>query len=140
MFVQSREDSREFFLNVWKKMGSGAPLEPLETVVAQVISAHPEYHAMLSAPDSVQQDMDVSTTNPFLHMGLHIALAEQLQTDRPAGIRAAYQALSALGNSDAHGLEHRIMDHLAEVLWRASQTGSAPDDQAYLSAVRRLAQ
>ncbi len=44
-------------------------------------------------------------TNPFLHMGMHLALQEQVALDRPAGIQAVYRQLGEqLG--DVHDTEH----------------------------------
>ena len=36
-------------------------------------------------------------TNPFLHLSLHLAIAEQLSIDQPPGIRAAYESRRAAG-------------------------------------------
>ena len=72
--------------------------------------------------------------NPFLHMGLHIAVIEALQTDRPPGVRAAYQALVGR-TGDAHAAEHRMMERLAEELWHAGQEGRPPDAVAWLQAL-----
>ncbi|MEQ8661611.1 MAG: DUF1841 family protein [Gammaproteobacteria bacterium] len=140
MFVDDRNESRAFFLRVWRRMHGGEPLEPLERIIAEVIAAHPEYHAILAAPEAAREaefDGSDGRSNPFLHMGLHIALIEQLQTDRPPGIRAAYQALVTAGG-EAHTVEHRIIDCLARELWQASQAGRAPDAMAYLADVRQL--
>ncbi len=138
MFVESRNDSREFFFGVWRKMSARQPLEPLEALVARIIGEHPEYHAVLEQPGRALEEDFTGKANPFLHMGLHIALIEQLQTDRPPGVRSAYQRLLAAFGDDAHAVEHRMMDCLAEVLWEAGAGGRAPDEQAYLAALGRL--
>ncbi|MEQ8232264.1 MAG: DUF1841 family protein [Gammaproteobacteria bacterium] len=142
MFVEDRNESREFFLRVWRRMQAGEALEPLEQIIADVIAAHPEYHATLGAPAAAREaefDGSDGRSNPFLHMGLHIALVEQLQTDRPPGIRAAYQALMMAAGGDTHTVEHRIIDCLAHELWQAGQEGRGPDALVYLDNVRRLA-
>ncbi len=143
MLVGTRDEAREFFLHVWRKMSARENMEPLEQLLAQVISEHPEYHATLDDPDgALHKDFDGAgaAPNPFLHMGLHIALIEQLQTDRPAGIRALYQQLLRGGANDSHAVEHRMMECLGESLWQASRDGVAPDEGAYLERLRRLAQ
>ena len=76
--------------------------------------------------------------NPFLHMGLHIALIEQLQTDRPAGIRELYQRLLVQEFQDTHRVEHAIMECLAKALARAGENAAPPDEIAYLESVQRL--
>jgi hypothetical protein len=75
--------------------------------------------------------------NPFLHMGLHLGLREQLATDRPAGI-AQEPARLTRRLASAHTAEHRMVDALAETLWEAQRAGRAPDERAYLERLRRL--
>lgn len=141
MFVQSRDDARRFFCEVWRKASAGQPLEPLETIIAQTVAAHPEYQAVLSDTAGVlsrEFDPEGRQVNPFLHMGLHIALHEQLQTDRPAGIRAIYAALCGRPGADRHQVEHRMMGCLAATLQAAQQAGTAPDEMAYLKDLKEL--
>lgn len=120
-------------------MQNGQVLTGMEQVVAQVIDMHPEYHHIFSNTDNVDQDFPVEAgqSNPFLHMGLHISLHEQLATDRPAGIRDLYQQLR-IKIGDHHRCEHEMMDCLAESLWQAQRAGHAPSEQDYLLALRRL--
>ena len=75
--------------------------------------------------------------NPFLHMGLHLALREQLGTNRPAGIALVHQRLMQRG-VEAHAAEHRMMGVLGETLWQAQRAGRAPDERQYLEALQRL--
>lgn len=138
---QDRNEMRRFFTHAWAKRRQNMPLEPLERIVADVIAVHPEYQAMLEDPEraiGAEWTPERGQTNPFLHMGLHIAIHEQLTTDRPAGILTAYQALAAALN-DAHETEHRMMECLGQSLWEASRRGGAPDEHAYLECVRGLA-
>jgi len=139
MFVESRDQSRQFFFVVWEKMARGEALSPLEALIAEVIRAHPEYHVVLGQGErALVRDFGAGDTNPFLHMGLHVALIEQLQTDRPAGITALYKQLVSQASHDVHGLEHRIMEQLAGALWAASQRGGMPDEQDYLARLSAL--
>lgn len=139
MFVESRDQSRQFFFQVWEKMARGEALSPLEALIAEVIRAHPEYHVVLGQGErALERDFGGGQANPFLHMGLHVALIEQLQTDRPAGITALYRQLVSEAGHDVHGLEHRIMEQLGAVLWAASQRGAMPDEQDYLARLRAL--
>ncbi len=76
-------------------------------------------------------------SNPFLHLGLHLAIREQVATDRPAGIAAVHRELSRrLG--DVHEAEHRMLERLGEALWLGQRTGRPPDEAAYLESLRRL--
>lgn len=137
MFALERDQTRQLFIQVWQKHQNQQSLEPLEKMVLEVILIHPEYHHYLM-PQHLDQDFSPQNgqTNPFLHMGLHIALREQISTDRPFGIRALYQTL-ILRNDDTHALEHRMMDCLAEVLWTSQRYGTVPDEQAYLACLHQ---
>ncbi len=139
MYGGNREQLRRFYQTAWRRHREGVPLEPLENLVVQVIGQHPEYHALLLDPEACERDFPVEDghTNPFLHMGMHITLAEQLGSDRPAGIRALYQRLVSL-EGDTHKAEHRMMDCLGEILWQAQRDNRAPDEQAYLACLQRL--
>jgi hypothetical protein len=140
MYSQDRESMRRYFLDAWRRAIEGQPLEPLEAQIAQVVRAHPEYHGLLENPDAaLSRDFlpESGETNPFLHLGLHLAILEQIGTDRPAGIRSACQRL--MGSSgDVHAAEHEIMECLAQSLWEAQRMGRAPDEGAYLACVEAL--
>ena len=130
---------RRFFQQAWDKYRSNAVLEPLESLVAQIIAVHPEYHALLESPDTPEQDYapEAGHSNPFLHMGLHIAIQEQLAADRPPGIRVIYQQIMQ-HHADPHEAEHLVTECLAETIWEAQHQGGAPDEAAYLERLRRL--
>lgn len=138
--TQSRDQLRNAYVEAWRKHREGLPLEPLEAQIADVVALHPEYQASLERPDTVL-DRDYrpegGQSNPFLHMGLHLALRDQVATNRPPGIRAAFEALTARMSSP-HEAEHRIIECLAEALWEAQRAGRPPDEQAYLRRVQAL--
>ena len=138
MFGQDRASLRRFFKTSWQNRQAGQPLEPLERIVSDIIAQHPEYHAWLDV-DALDRDWTAERgeTNPYLHMGMHVALAEQLGSDRPAGIREVYQALAtAIG--DSHTAEHQMMECLGLVLWEAQRAGRMPDESAYLDCLQKL--
>lgn len=122
-------------------MQNREPLEPLEAVVANVIAQHPEYHGVLSEPErALVRDFGTDTggVNPFLHMGLHIALLEQLQTERPSGIHHIHTRLAREHPHDPHAVEHQMMACLAAALQQAERTNTLPDEAAYLADLKRL--
>jgi hypothetical protein len=137
---QSRDQLRRVYIEAWRKRREGLPTEPLEAQVADVIALHPEYHAALEGSDDAL-DRDYTPaggqSNPFLHMGLHLAVRDQIATDRPAGIRKAFQTVAAHLGSE-HEAEHRIIECLAEAMWEAQRSGRPPDEAAYLQRVLRL--
>ncbi len=140
IFTQNREEIRRFYLEAWKKEKQGVPLEPLETQLIDIIQAHPEYHQVLEqGEDSIDWEWtpEMGESNPFLHMGMHLAIREQLSTDRPPGIRSATKKLfKQIG--DGHETEHQMMECLGETLWRGQRGGKAPDEQNYLRCVVKL--
>ena len=86
----------------------------------------------------LQQDWtpEDGATNPFLHMGLHLGLREQVATNRPPGIAELHGKLCArLGQHEA---EHRMAECLAEALWRAQRNNCLPDEVWYMEALRTL--
>ena len=131
---------RRAYVEAWSKSRAGRPLEPLESLLVDVIAEHPEYHAVLESPDALAIEFppEAGRTNPFLHMGMHVAIREQLSTDRPPGVRELYRKLLPRF-ADAHRLEHALMECLAETLWDAQRTGTVPDEARYLSRVQRIA-
>ncbi len=77
-------------------------------------------------------------TNPFLHMGMHLSIREQVSIDQPPGVRDAHQRLAAKNHS-ALEAEHEMMDCLGEMIWQAQRQGTAPDAAVYLDClVRKL--
>lgn len=134
-----RDRLRRFYGEVWRRHLAGLGLEPLERLIAGVILRHPEYHPLLEGEDAASREFlpELGESNPFLHMGMHIAIEEQLGADRPAGIRALYQALRPAFGDD-HELAHHMMECLGETLWRAQRQGTMPDEAGYLECLRRL--
>ncbi|MEX2123946.1 MAG: DUF1841 family protein [Woeseia sp.] len=138
IFGQDRFELRKMYADAWRKACAGEILSPLESQIAQVIGDHPEYQAVVSG-----EEFDASfapeggQTNPFLHMGLHLALRDQIATDRPPGIRSAFNDIAA-HSSNRLDAEHRAIDCLAETLWEAQRENRAPDEQEYLERLKRL--
>lgn len=142
MFSPTRDQARKFLMDAWRKRREALPATPLETMAADIIGLHPEYHALLeSGEDALARDWspDQGDTNPFLHLSLHLSIAEQLQIDQPPGIRAAYQALLEK-SGDAHEALHHILDCLAETVWRAQRDQQALDGAAYVACMQKKAQ
>ena len=142
LFAGSRQDTREVFFRTWEKINNDTDLEGVEVLVARIIMAHPEYHAALTNRD-VNEDRDYlpesGETNPFLHMGMHVAIEEQLSIDQPRGIRQQYERLM-LRFGDPHEVQHAIMECLGEMLWQAQRNQSAPDEAIYLDCLEKFNQ
>ncbi|HLF23862.1 MAG TPA: DUF1841 family protein, partial [Burkholderiales bacterium] len=141
MFTTDRTELREVFFRAWHNYREQRLLEGIETVIVDVALRHPQYHHVLDAIDAAG-DRDYHTTpggpNPFLHMGLHIAIAEQLSIDQPPGVRGCFQRLVAR-LPDSHAVEHAMMECLGEMLRHALRAGQAPNQDTYLECLKRLA-
>jgi|SRR5580704_16941131 hypothetical protein len=134
------QETRQLFFASWEKYQHQKPLSPLEHGIVQVILAHPEYHRIIENSSKFQEHTyypELGETNPFLHMGLHLAVREQVATDRPAGIHNAYKNLVTKYH-DPLIVEHLIMDQLAECLWLSQKNNLPPDEQLYLNTVTAL--
>lgn len=138
IFGQDRRELRQMYVDAWQKSQAGEFLSPLEAQIAEVIDDHPEYQSMLK-----MEMIDATFTpeggasNPFLHMGLHLAIREQVATDRPPGITSIFKKVLRK-SADQHAAEHRALDCLAETLWEAQKCNQMPDEQAYLERLSRL--
>jgi len=139
MFNPSRNQVRQFFVDAWHKHKQGGILTALETIALEWMLQHPEYHKDLDDPDALRVDYSVEDgrTNPFLHLSMHLAIAEQLSIDHPHGIRAAYQTLAA--RSDEHHAVHEIMECLGQVVWESQRLGTPLDSDAYIELIRQRA-
>jgi len=137
MFNPSREQVREFFIETWRKHRANELLTPLESMALDWVLEHPEYHAVLEDPEARLAEFTVEEgrTNPFLHLSMHLAIAEQLSIDHPRGIRAAYQKL--VNRGDAHHAAHEIMECLGRVVWEAQRLGTPLDSDAYIDLIRQ---
>lgn len=142
MFAPTRDESRRFLAGAWAKHRAGEPLTALERKVVDVVAQHPEHHALLEdAARHLDRDYapEAGAMNPFLHLSLHLAIAEQLAIDQPPGIRAEYERLRA-ARGNAHDALHDVLECLGEVLWQAQRAGSGPDASLYLALLRSMPQ
>ncbi|HEY7803074.1 MAG TPA: DUF1841 family protein [Orrella sp.] len=139
MFNPSREQVRSFFIEAWQKRQKNMVLTPLDTMAADLVEMHPEYLQDLQNPEALTQDYSVEQgrTNPFLHLSMHLAIAEQISIDHPPGIRDAYAKLAA--RHGEHDAIHEIMECLGQVVWEAQRLGTPLDNDTYLDLLQRRA-
>ena len=134
------QDTRPAFFVSWQKYRAQQSLTPLEQQIAEVIRVHPEYHAFFE--QSISKGVDAATyppfqqENPFLHLGLHLALRDQIAINRPQGISKVFQQLVAQ-YLDPLLVEHEMMVVLSQSLWQAQQQGHF-SEEGYLVALKRL--
>lgn len=132
---------RQMWCDVYARMRAGEAMPVgLDAAIADAITQHPEYHAVLADPETAlaeQYSPERGQTNPFLHMGMHLAVREQVGTDRPAGIRREYERLCRTVG-DAHNVEHQMFECLGRVMYDAQRAGQLPDESLYLECVKKL--
>ena len=140
MFDIDRDQSRQLFFKAWEKHRTKQIMEPLESLIASIIQLHPEYHAFLENLEPNQDKEffpEMGDTNPFLHMGLHIAIREQLSINQPMGIKDIYNQLLTR-HQDPHSVEHLMIDCLAQSIWEAQRNKTMPDNETYLNCLKAL--
>jgi hypothetical protein len=136
----SRDQLREMYRTAWRKFKGQHTLSPLDKQIVAVISEHPEYRVIIesAASDLANYSPRSGQLNPWLHMGLHLAIREQVATNRPAGITEVHARLCKQ-SGDPHEAEHRMLETLAEAMWDAQRSGKPPDENVYLDRLRALA-
>jgi hypothetical protein len=138
IFGQDRDELRRMYRESWRKFRAGVVLAPLEMQIAAVIEEHPEYQYLMDDTSTETEFLpERGQSNPYLHMGLHLAIRDQLATNRPAGIRQIFERL-AVTATDSHAAEHAMLECLAESLWEAQRNNAMPDETAYLERLRKL--
>jgi hypothetical protein len=139
MFNPSQQDVRRFFCNTYTKSAAREILTPLEAIASDWIVQHPEYDDSLSDLDTAltaDYSVDTGLSNPFLHLSMHLSIAEQISTDQPRGVRSAFEILSKKYNSE-HEAHHQIMECLGEMIWNSQRNGLPPDGVAYVEALKK---
>ncbi len=145
LFNPSRDEVRTFFFEAWAKFKTQKSLTDLEKIALGVMHMHPEYHAILDAPEQFKhQDYfpEFGETNPFLHMSLHLSLLEQISINQPTGIAGIYTELKTKHQNQhhvEHQAQHDILECLAETIWQAQRNNTGVDSAHYLQLLQQKA-
>ncbi|MAZ77316.1 MAG: hypothetical protein CMF39_01385 [Legionellaceae bacterium] len=136
---EDQQTLRQMYFSAWEKHQQKKPLTALEQQIVAVMLEHPEYQAIANHHEKyLEKTYHASDgeTNPFLHMGLHLGLREQLATNRPAGIVDIYQRLCETRSE--HDAQHVMMSCLAETLFQAQRHNQLPDEDEYLKLLKNI--
>lgn len=139
MFNPSQHDVRRFFCKTYRKARANEILTPMEAIARDWIMQHEEYwDALTGVEAALAKDYSVESgqTNPFLHLSMHLSIAEQISIDQPQGIRAAFLSLAQRLGSE-HEAHHQMMECLGEMIWNSQRNGLPPDGVAYVECVKR---
>lgn len=139
MLSSDRNSHRRVFIETWQRAQAGLPLEPLHMQILDILRQHPEYQTFLNTnDDALAQDFppELGATNPFLHMGLHLAIRDQIRINQPIGIRSLHhKLLRRLHNP--HETEHRMMECLAEGIWTLQRNQQPFNETDYLNCIKQ---
>jgi len=141
MFSPSQADVRRFFFSFYAKAQTGQALEAIETIASLWIDEHPEFNADLADLDGALASMarlEGGSSNPFLHLSMHLSISEQCSIDQPRGIRQAVELLTHRRDS-LHEAHHDVMDCLGKMIWESQRAGRPPDGESYVVCVQRRA-
>jgi hypothetical protein len=140
LFNQDRNQMRQVFFSAWQKFRQQQPLDGVENLIVNALSLHPEYHSFFDdIENNIDKDFspDLAQSNPFLHLGMHISIEEQLSIDQPEGIKKAYQQLLNK-HQDPHKIQHLMMECLGKVILEAQQANTIPDNSNYLNCIQAI--
>lgn len=139
MFSPSQDDVRRFFCSAFLKHRTQAILTPIEAIARDWIVQHPEYADAFADVDTAlatDYSVEQGQSNPFLHLSMHLSIAEQISIDQPPGIRAAFLTLARRLDSE-HEAHHQIMECLGQMMWTSQRNGVPPDGEAYVECISR---
>lgn len=143
MISHDRTALRQAYYEAWQAYQTQTPLkdlQPLQRQLVHIISLHPEYHYIFEDQNRyLDKDFTAmaGAANPFMHFSLHIAIEEQITTNRPAGICDIYQKL-LLKTGDPHQADHHMMEVLADTMWQMLNQHAEMDEQYYLMRLQQL--
>lgn len=139
MWASERLRYRQVFYEAWKKKEKPLLLSALEHQVLEIMALHPEYQFIFEDESLIERDYFpvLGETNPFLHLGLHLGLLEQLHTNRPVGIREIYSQLLEK-KKEAHAVQHAMMERINHMMYQAARRETVLDDALYLHYLREI--
>lgn len=135
----SKDEVRKIWCEVFaKSMGSGQ-LTEMEAAMASIIALHPEYEWVLgdvAVAVGHEFSIDCWESNPFLHLSLHLAIAEQLKPGGQNEVHRMFTEIEALADS-RHDAEHFAMGCLAASISESRRKGTALTTDNYLRLLRQ---
>ena len=96
MLGQNRNELRQVYFDAYREWKAGNSLGSLTKQLVVLFRMHPEYDVIFSEPKRyLGCDTFEGILHPFLHLGLHMSIREQIATDRPNGLRAGLSKIVA---------------------------------------------
>lgn len=119
---------RQHFYHAWQKHLRGYALSEFEHRIVEVLLNYPEYTKALS-PDSIDVD---NGENPYLILGAHMEVKDQLRLDRPRGIKKLVDSSSKGGAF----VESLMVELMVYTLKSAYINKTPPSYEQYLRELR----
>ena len=134
-YGQDRASMRQVFFDVWRRCKHApSALTALERQIAEVIQDHPEFHGFFCGQETWKEE---DQQQLFMQLGLHLAVRDQIQLNKPRGVQQIFQQLCWRGYTSMDA-EHQIMACLSQVMWEAQQQGRALSEQDYEDLLKKL--
>ena len=136
----SRDELRGLYRAAWRKFRQQQTLTPLDKQIVAVISEHPEYHVIIesAASDLANYSPRSGQLNPWLHMGLHLAIREQVSTNRPHGIAEVHASLAKLAWVTPTKPNTACWRRWRNSSGKPSAAANPPSEMAYLERLKTL--
>ena len=142
LFSNERTDMRQMYFDAWQKQQELKPLDALEQQIVDVVKDHPEYHYIFNDTEKYLHydfNSEVDPVNPFMHLSMHLAIRDQVNTNKPIGIRGVF-ANAATKQGDHLEVEHRFMEVLINELYSMQNAQNTFDEQRYLENLTKIVQ
>ena len=133
-----KEPYRNVYIEVWEKHQKNIPLEAYEKPILAVILEHPEFHVAFEHPEA-EEWPTLKNTNPFMHMGLHMGIRDQINANTPNGITSIFGTIKEK-IKDAHEAEHQMMFVLAETMQTLVAEAQPFDEMRYMKMLKELSE
>ncbi len=125
---------RKVFYDAWMRHQERLALSEFDQRLIQVMLKYPQYtHCITPEEIPVEEGL-----NPYVVMGAHLELSEQIALDRPQGVRKVFQDLVI--RYDDQKAEKMMLDVLLSVLSQSYQRSEVPDYQVYLQLLKKCCQ
>jgi Domain of unknown function (DUF1841) len=135
----SKDEVRKIWCEVYTKSMNSGELTEMEAAMASIIALHPEYEWVLgevAVAVTHEFSIDCWESNPFLHLSLHLAIAEQLKSGGQNDVHEVFAEMAVLADS-RHEAEHFAMGCLAASISESRRKRTALTTDNYLKLLRQ---
>jgi hypothetical protein len=122
---------------IWQTTQAGGDLEGEDTLLAQIMREHAEWHPIWERLDRLSDaEVEAGGVNPVMHVMIHQVVLNQIDGALPA-VGKIYQGLLAAVVS-RHEAIHRIGTAFTARLWEVMHDQRPFDEEKYLKDLKQL--